>query len=344
MQFVVVDGAWPVVPCAVPRSQLEARAAQGTDPGEEGGGRALLPGRALVSLCQEVLDASSAQGKAPPTLRALHVALLCDPHRGPPRALRIYAPASVGHQLFAVQDLVGPACLLAFTSRRESLISAALLTGARPAHKEGADATGPSARRTETESGGGTREEPGSKVGGLAGRGVSALQRFTRAETYFTSVAPTAQREFEVVNELLLSGMIRMSECVESFVCSVCGSLPRRTMTTSCCGAVVCSACAPTLSPSSVLGEEAVCAVCGEVPLTNPEAHAGRDAEVTRLVRELRVLYRPQISALACRALPSERQPPPTPLTMRHTGLPLPLCDVSGPTASVLGSAFMGPA
>ncbi|RNE97619.1 hypothetical protein TraAM80_09246 [Trypanosoma rangeli] len=342
MQFVVVDGAWPVVPCAISRSQLLARAVRDSDLGEEGGGRFLLPGSALVTLCQEVLDACATRSQAPPNLKALDVALLHAPHSGSPGALCLYAPTSVGQQRFAVEDLAGSECLLAFTAHRESLISVALLSGVRPTHKERDDATRPSARRPETRSGSDIREVSGSKAARLAGRSVPALRKFTRAETYFTSVASTTQRDFAVVNELLLLGTIRVNERVESFVCSVCGNLPWRTMTTSCCGAVVCAVCAPTLSSSSVLGEEVVCAVCGEVPLTNPEAHVSRDAEVMRLVRELRVLYRPQLSVAACRTLPSGSQPPPTPFTVHHAGLPLPLCDTSGPTASVLGSLFLG--
>ncbi|KAF8277181.1 hypothetical protein C3747_169g93 [Trypanosoma cruzi] len=343
MQFVVVDGSWPVVPCAIPRSQLLARSVKDTDHGEDGVGQSVLPGRALFTLCQEVLDTSASKTKAPPELATLDMTFLRDPQTGPLGALRLYTFKSVSHQFFAVEDLVSSGCLIVFTSHWASLTSAALLTGVRTTHKEKDNPAKSSRRRIENKTGSGTREVSASRASSLMGRGRSVLQKFSRAETYFTSVASATQRDFEMVNELLLSGTIRMNARLESFLCSVCGNLPRRTMTTSCCGAVVCLLCAPTLSSSSVLREEVVCAVCGEMPLTNPEAHVSRDAEVMRLVRELRVLYHPQVSAAACRAMPGETQPPPTPFNVHHAGLPVPICDMNEPTGSVLGSVFMGP-
>lgn len=101
------------------------------------------------------------------------------------------------------------------------------------------------------------------------------------------------------LNELIDQGaMASLDASLADFFCCQCGHLPLLTLTMSCCGAVLCQRCAPT--PPTVEGVSAAdrtCPVCGEEPLDPPLSHPARDAKVAKLVKELKVLYFPQLQA-----------------------------------------------
>ncbi|KEG15407.1 hypothetical protein DQ04_00081060 [Trypanosoma grayi] len=344
MNFVIVDGSWPVAPCVLPRSRLLAHAVKDASDGGDSA-RLVIQGRTLLTLCQQLVDAVAVKTKSALDLTTLALAVLRDLHDDPLSAVCLVTPKCVHHHMFALEDLVGSARLVVFTSRWESLSSAAALSRAKTARKKREESPSATRRRVE-KSGSDSREVSGSRPSPLPGRGTTGMQKSTRAETYFTKVGLATQSDLDAVNRLLLAGTIQLDPRMESFLCTVCGRLPRQTVTASCCGAVLCAGCAPmplNSSLSSVLSERSVCGVCGETPLTAPETQTSRDAEVMRLVRELRVLYHPQLSAAACHDLP-EKEPSRVPFVLQHAGVPPPLCDMSGQSSKpVLGPIFPSP-
>ncbi|CAJ1023379.1 hypothetical protein, conserved [Leishmania lindenbergi] len=106
--------------------------------------------------------------------------------------------------------------------------------------------------------------------------------------------------DIKELNELIDEGRLASFDVsLTDFFCSQCYHLPLLTLTMSCCGAVLCQCCAPT--PPTVEGVSATdraCPVCGEEPLDPPLSHPGRDVKVAKLVKELKVLYFPQLRAL----------------------------------------------
>ncbi|KAH9601093.1 hypothetical protein LSM04_000130 [Trypanosoma melophagium] len=368
MEFVVVDGDWPVAPYLLPLPRLVRHSVKETDDSGDGSCR-LIHGDKLLKLCQQLLiDVSVVTTRAVPDLSGLALALVRETHDVLLTSMRIVTPRNVTRHVFALEDLVGNERLVVFTSRWESpSFASTLLTGTRTVPKErkqqkqqhsqkDEDLPSPTRRRLE-KSGSLARESSNARIGNLSGRSRSVLQKFTRAETYFTSVPSSTPSDVEAVNQLLLTGAIRTDACIESFLCNVCGGLPLQTMTTSCCGAIVCSVCAPASTSSAVFSERTACAVCGEVPLTDPEAHPSRDTEVMRLVQELRVLYYPQLNNAVRHEMPKNPQttlpfgmhsagitgvtatapPPPTASSLSS------LCDNSGSVTPVLGSIFSRP-
>ncbi|ORC89056.1 uncharacterized protein TM35_000142670 [Trypanosoma theileri] len=377
MEFVVVDGDWPVAPYLLPRSRLLTHSVKETD--DNGDGSCLLiHGHELLKLCQQLLmDVAVGTTRTVPDLSTLALALVRDTNDILLTNVRIVPPKNVMRHVFAVEDLVGTERLVVFTSRWESpSFASTLLTGTRTAPKErkqqkqqqqqqqqqqnsqqDEDLPSPTRRRLE-KSGSRARESSNARLDSLAGRNRSVLQKFTRAETYFTSVSSSTPADLEAVNQLLLTGAIRTDACIESFLCNVCGGLPLQTMTTSCCGAIVCSVCAPASTSSAVFRERTACAVCGEVPLTDPEAHPSRDSEVMRLVQELRVLYYPQLATAAVRHEMPKNPQTSLPFGIHNAGISAvtanappppsshsisPLCDNSGANTPVLTSIFLRP-
>ncbi|CCW67221.1 unnamed protein product [Phytomonas sp. Hart1] len=66
-----------------------------------------------------------------------------------------------------------------------------------------------------------------------------------------------------------------------------------------CCGAMLCPPCLP--SPPTVEGVsrgERLCPVCHEEPGESPISHPHNDERLSHLVKELKVLYLPQLRAL----------------------------------------------
>lgn len=132
------------------------------------------------------------------------------------------------------------------------------------------------------------------------------------------AVVPAAVNgeDIKELNELIDQGkMTSLDASLADFFCCQCGHLPLLTLTMSCCGAVLCQRCAPT--PPTVEGVTAAdraCPVCGEEPLDPPLSHPARDATVAKLVKELKVLFYPQLQASRESQQPStEASTPSTP-------------------------------
>ncbi|CAG9573106.1 conserved hypothetical protein [Leishmania major strain Friedlin] len=133
------------------------------------------------------------------------------------------------------------------------------------------------------------------------------------------AVVPSAMSgdDIKELNELIDEGKLSsLDASLTDFFCCQCYHLPLLTLTMSCCGAVLCQCCAPT--PPTVEGVSAAdraCPVCGEEPLDPPLSHLERDVKVAKLVKELKVLYLPQLHALRnsrqASAEPSKPSPPP---------------------------------
>jgi hypothetical protein len=132
------------------------------------------------------------------------------------------------------------------------------------------------------------------------------------------AVVPAAVNGDDIkdLNELIDQGRLTsLDASLADFFCCQCGHIPLLTLTMSCCGAVLCQRCAPT--PPTVEGVSAAdraCPVCGEEPLDPPLSHPGRDAKVAKLVKELKVLFYPQLQAMRESQQPStEVSTPSTP-------------------------------
>ncbi|KPA75387.1 hypothetical protein ABB37_08664 [Leptomonas pyrrhocoris] len=143
--------------------------------------------------------------------------------------------------------------------------------------------------------------------------------------------AAVSSEDIKALNELCDRGqMACLDASLADFFCCQCGHLPLLTLTMSCCGAVLCERCAPT--PPTVEGVSAAdraCPVCGEEPLDPPLSHPSRDVKVAKLVKELKVLYHPQLQALQA---PKESQPPSTAVSTPSTPpFVLPSTPVLGP-------------
>lgn len=133
-------------------------------------------------------------------------------------------------------------------------------------------------------------------LGGTAAGGFPT-KRLHR-EQVLDSVSTTVRHnDIEAVNELMEAGLpARIQHVILPYACRRCYHLPQFTLTMSCCGAVLCSRCVP--SPPTVTDisrEERLCPVCKEEPLEPPQSHPSRDEQVHRLVKELKVLYLPQL-------------------------------------------------
>ncbi|KAG5506402.1 hypothetical protein JKF63_05905 [Porcisia hertigi] len=118
--------------------------------------------------------------------------------------------------------------------------------------------------------------------------------------------------DIKELNELIDEGKLsRLDVRLTDFFCCQCYHLPLLTLTMSCCGAVLCQLCAPTPpTVEAVSVADRLCPVCGEEPLDPPLSHETRDAKVAKLVKELKVLYLPQLCALR-----ESRQAPAVPVT-----------------------------
>lgn len=92
---------------------------------------------------------------------------------------------------------------------------------------------------------------------------------------------------------------VQLLSLVHEYVCMHCRQLPVMTLTMSCCSAVLCQNCVPTPpTVQTASREDTMCPICAEIPVTPPESHIQRDRKVAALVKELRVLYLPQLHTL----------------------------------------------
>ncbi|GET88095.1 hypothetical protein, conserved [Leishmania tarentolae] len=253
-----------------------------------------------------------------------------------PVPLRVIAADAVDHIFFNVnEDLLQDGRLLVFTYAEnllhvgidadmwaESRVAAAGVTsriavGAHGSTGNQGHASGPVAE-------GGAKEGPslstdGDTSAGLAKRphrmdpawGEEEPSRSSRrlesphsllSKEDVLAVVPSAVSSDDIkrLNELIDQGKLSsLDASLTDFFCCQCYHLPLLTLTMSCCGAVLCQCCAPT--PPTVEGVPAAdraCPVCGEEPLDPPLSHLQRDVKVAKLVKELKVLYLPQLHAL----------------------------------------------
>ncbi|KAG5502586.1 hypothetical protein JIQ42_05655 [Leishmania sp. Namibia] len=150
------------------------------------------------------------------------------------------------------------------------------------------------------------RPRRGDLVGGeeelsRASRRLDSPHSSVRKEQVL-AVVPSAVNgdDIKELNELIDEGKLcTLDASLTDFFCCQCYHLPLLTLTMSCCGAVLCQHCAPT--PPTVEGVSAAdraCPICGEEPLDPPISHLTRDAKAAKLVKELKVLYLPQLRAL----------------------------------------------
>ncbi|CBH08896.1 hypothetical protein, conserved [Trypanosoma brucei gambiense DAL972] len=350
MKFLVVDGDWPVTPYTLTRSELVSHSVEEADGGSEGG-QLIIHGHTLVALCQQQLNTSVVRVRAAPDLSTLGLTILHESLSDSTGNIRLVTPKSLTRQVFAVDDLLVHGRLIVFTSRWESLASAAIV-GVKSDRREEHELTRRTKSRPEEtkNSGRGNHDTSVSRPSVFSGRNRTALHKFTCAETYFQSIPPATVHDLDLLNNLIQAGTIRLDPRVEVYLCTVCGFLPRQTFTTSCCGAIMCGACTPLISTSSVMpsvmSERYVCIACKELPFTSHTAHVSRDAEVMKLVRELRVLHHPQLASAASATSShgmAEKSHASLPFLLHSMGIMPAKRDVGGAAAPVLGSVFPNP-
>ncbi|CCW59806.1 unnamed protein product [Phytomonas sp. EM1] len=121
-----------------------------------------------------------------------------------------------------------------------------------------------------------------------------------RVEPFLNAVPTiTTPQDIKDLNELLDDGVIRVGEGWMGFLCSRCAHIPPLTLTMPCCGGMLCPPCLP--SPPTVEGVsrgERLCPICHEEPSEPPRSHPQHDERLSHLVKELKVLYLPQLRAL----------------------------------------------
>ncbi|CCD13863.1 unnamed protein product [Trypanosoma congolense IL3000] len=347
MRFLVIDGDGSTSAHELPQSQLMLHSFQGTDEDSDTV-RAMVHSSTLVGLCQHLLETSILPARVAPDLSVMALALLHENFAVSRNSIRLVTPKRTAMQLFSVDDLLEPGKLVIFVSRWESLASAAVIVpklGQRP--QRDLSNSGRARLEDHNKNSRGNREPPLSRLAAFPGRGLETATKIAYAETHFHSVHPATLHDLDLLNRLLLAGTIRLDPKVETYLCSVCGCLPRQTLTTSCCGAVMCAMCIPLISTTtsgmSTVREKYMCAVCHEFPFTSHVTHPNRDAEIMRLVRELRVLHHPQFVAASATTVhcgPNEPRHQPIPIMMRNMGMAPTKHDVANATAPVLGSIF----
>ncbi|CAD2215285.1 hypothetical protein AGDE_13619 [Angomonas deanei] len=121
-----------------------------------------------------------------------------------------------------------------------------------------------------------------------------------RPELTFDNVSSSVgTSDVKDVNSLIENGTICVDAEVEPYLCRGCLAFPTAILTMSCCGAVICSDCAPT--PPTVQmsnSKDRMCPLCGEEPLEAPQTHPESDQEVLKIVKELKVLYLPDVRSI----------------------------------------------
>ncbi|CCD20408.1 hypothetical protein ERJ75_001028500 [Trypanosoma vivax] len=348
MNFIVAHGEWPTVLHVVPRSQLITHSVKvSMEPNDND--QLVVHGYTLTALCQGQLHTSTSKGTNVPDLSSLGLVLL----QGMPNALssvvRLVTPKTVARQLFVVEDLLLADHMVIFTSKWESLAATAPLIRVKR-KREGENTTSLKTDILEGKASGhsGISDAPITRTARLPRTRRQGPRGQARPEMYLISVSSATLHDLNLVNRLLSAGTIRLDPHMESFLCSVCCILPQRTFTASCCGAVLCAFCVPLVSTSSLMQtagrERYTCAVCGEMPFKDCDAQPSRDVEVMRLVRELRVLYYPQIAAAAsaCQGVAEESHQAVS-FAHHHVGMPTRQHPVISANPPVLDSILPAP-
>lgn len=276
-----------------------------------------------------------------------------------PVPLRVLAADALEHIFFNVNEDLLQDCRLVVFTYAENLLQVGInadiwaearvgAQGARTGASIGADgSTGDCGNASGPAAEGAAKDGPSLNTDGAAGAGFAKRRRHvdlvwgeeepTRSSRRLDSshsllnkeevlaVVPSAVSSDDIkeLNELIDEGKLSsLDASLTDFFCCQCYHLPLLTLTMSCCGAVLCQCCAPT--PPTVEGVSAAdrtCPVCGEEPLDPPLSHLERDVKVAKLVKELKVLYFPQLHALreSRQASAELSKPSPPPFLLPNT-------------------------
>lgn len=188
--------------------------------------------------------------------------------------------------------------------------------GSSPGATDGAGAVGPGGKRPRREDEAPGRPSSSSPSSRRLDSPHTPRSLFKKEQVLAVVPSTVDSDDIRELNELMDQGRLaNLAPALTDFFCCQCFHLPLLTLTMSCCGAVLCERCAPT--PPTVEGVSAAdraCPVCTEEPLEPPLSHPRRDEKVAKLVKELKVLYHPQLRALrASRQASAEPSAPSTP-------------------------------